>query len=104
MLVTQNTANLLRVFIFIFQLIAIGEGLLLTGKESFEWVGSVGFPESDVCVLAARHDIPIIHRIQNRVNLLHSFRVIDFARSTILIWENPNGLIKTRGHEFFARW
>jgi len=101
---TQNSLYLSRVLVLLFQLVRICKLLFLSRQQGLESISGIGFPNSNVGVFTARRDILRIVRVQDCVNLLHSFRVVNFTRTTVIVGEDPDSFIIRRSSELLSSW
>mmetsp|Transcript_16788 Transcript_16788/g.21240 ORF Transcript_16788/g.21240 Transcript_16788/m.21240 type:complete len:239 (-) Transcript_16788:552-1268(-) len=103
MRVSQDPLHLLVILVLLLELVSVGELLFLAREERLDLLGGITLPDAQVGVLAARHHILSIVRVQDGVDLLHALRVVDLARAPIVVGENADRLVEGGRHELLAR-
>lgn len=96
---SSNSTYFIAVFEFLDKGITIVYGSLLSFCEGSDRSGCLRFPNTYVHIFWAREDVMGVHSVKDRWNDLHSFAVIDFFASTLIVVENSYGSIKAACHK-----
>ena len=91
---SQYPLDLWVVLILFLQFLGVSKALLFSREEGFEGLGGVGFPDPNVSVLTSGDDVSIVHRVQDRVHLLHTLCVVHLTGTTGSKGENPDCLVE----------
>ncbi len=114
MAVPQYAPDLTVELVLLLQLLVVRQLLLLSGKQlhhdrapfqyRLQGIRSIGLPDADVHVVAAGDHVAAVHRVQDRVDLLHPAVVVHLARTALLHPEYPHRLVEGSRHELSSCW